>query len=273
VKAWKGGKPVDGGMVCRDKTYIEGESYTEPSAIICKCGMHACTMPMDVLSYYPAESSVYHEVEVDDDATGESDGNSKVVSRHMSVKARLSIPGLIKASVEWVFQQVEASPSKKATTGNSAHSATTGYYAHSATTGYYAHSATTGDYAHSATTGDYAHSATTGNSAHSATTGYYAHSATTGNSAHSATTGYYAHSATTGYSAIAAALGRRSQAKAGMTGWLVLSDYDHSGELREVIAVKVGRRKRGIVVKPDAWYALRDGRLVEVDDDGEAVSR
>ena len=111
-----------------------------------------------------------------------------------------------------------------------------------------------------ATTGDSAHSATTGNSAHSATTGYSAHSATTGNSAHSATTGNSAHSATTGKNAIAAALGYAAQAKAGIGGWLVLAEYKPNGDIKAMGIARVTGKK----IKPDTWYALKDGQFVEV---------
>jgi len=65
MKAYKGFSPQpDGTMKCRDKTYVEGETYTEPTAEPCVSGMHACLAPIDVLAYYPLASSVFHEVEV-----------------------------------------------------------------------------------------------------------------------------------------------------------------------------------------------------------------
>ncbi len=230
MKAYKGFQNQDDGtMVCRDKTYREGETYTESSAEICKRGMHACLVPLDTLTYYAPDSSVYHEVEVGDDAKGKPGEDSKVVSKRLTVGVRLGVACLVKAHLGWVFERVEP---------------TSGYYAHAATTG------------------NYAHAATTGNSAHAATTGYSAHAATTGNSA---------HAATTGNSAISAALGG-AHAKAGKGGWLVLAEYD-GRELLNVIAVKVGRKRHGVRVKPDTWYLLRGGDLVRVDENGNEVAK
>ena len=140
MKAYKGFKNQDNGtMVCRDKTYREGETYTESSAEICKLGMHACLVPLDTLTYYAPDSSVYHEVEVGDDAKGRpGEDDSKVVSKRLTVGVRLGIAGLVKAHLGWVFERTQK------TTGDSAHAATTGNYAHAATTGKSAISAALG---------------------------------------------------------------------------------------------------------------------------------
>ena len=240
MKAYKGFKPQDDGtMLCRDKTYREGGTYQEQSATICKKGMHACVMPLDTLTYYPPQSSVYHEVEVDEDSKGTPGQDSKVVSKRLTVGARLGIAGMVRAQLALVFERAQ-----KTTTGYSAHAATTG---------------------------NYAHAATTGNSAHATTTGNYAHATTTGNSAIATTTGNYAHAATTGNSAIAAALGG-AHAKASKGGWLILAEY-RRGELIDLVTVQVGHKRRGVRVKADAWYLLRDGRLVHVNEDGTEVKK
>ena len=173
---------------------------------------------------------------------------------------------------------------RSVTTGDCAHSATTGDYAHSATTGECARSATAGNYArsvttgnsarsvttgnraHSATTGNYAHSATTGNRAHSVTTGNYAHSVTMGNSARSVTTGNYAHSTVKGQEAIAAALGKGSMAKGSLGCWIVIAEYDDfNGEFSPIKCVKAFKVD-GEKIKPDTFYKLENGEVVEVKD-------
>ena len=170
---------------------------------------------------------------------------------------------------DWAHAATTGYRAHAATAGNEAHAATTGYRAHAATTGDWAHAATTGDEAHAATTGYRAHAATAGNEAHAATTGDWAHAATTGNWAHAATTGNWAHAATTGYRAhaeakgknsIAAALGFDSSAKAALGCWIVCSEYDNKGNLKEVKAVKVD----GETIKADTLYRLKDGDFVEV---------
>jgi hypothetical protein len=285
VTAYKG---FDKDLRCRGYQYAVGETYThDGNARLCDAGFHACTLPLDVLSYYPLTGgNRYHRVELDD-ATPPADGDSKRAAWKISIGASLNLMGLVKAHVEAIWDTVKpvvdkagADSANSATTGDSAHSATTGDYAHSATTGDSAHSATTGVSANSATTGRYANSATTGVSANSATTGVSAHSATTGDYANSATTGYYANSATTGryansattgYSAgvrcsvadptaVAAVLGEGA-ARGAVGSWLVLTERDDECNVVEVRAVQVD----GETLKPHTYYRLTGGQLVEVD--------
>ena len=44
------------------------------------------------------------------------------------------------------------------------------------------------------------------------------------------------------------------------------------GPDRDLVSVKVGRKKRGVRVKPGRFYELRNGQVVEVTADGEAVA-
>ena len=261
IKAYKG---FNKDMTCRGFQFKEGETYEEERAVVCKTGFHACENPLDCLSYYGPNESIYREVELDGDVSREEGRDSKIAASKIKIGAKIDFKGMIKASVDFVLERVKATTgdyAHSATTGDYAHSATTGDSAHSATTGYSAHSATTGYYAHSATTGNSAHSATTGNSAHSATTGDYAHSATTGNSAHSATTGYYAHSEVKGENAIAAALGAKSKARGALGCWIVLAEWDTT-ETWKLVNVKAARID-GETLKPDTWYKLENGAFVE----------
>src|SRR6185312_12648410 len=179
--------------------YEIGKTYTHNGSIgACDAGFHACEFPLAVLSYYGLHNGNRFAVV---EQSGQMDRkDDKTASGKITIKAEIGIPGLIKASVEWMMAKAVMPTSgnyaNSATSGNSAHSATSGDSAHSATSGDSAHSATSGNSAHSATSGDSAHSATSGNSAHSATSGNYANSATSGNYANSATSGNYANSAT-----------------------------------------------------------------------------
>ena len=229
MKAYKG---FNKDMTCRGFQFKEGETYEEERAEVCKSGFHACENPLDCLSYYSPNESVYHEVELDGDVSREVGRDSKIAARRIKIGAKIDFKGMIKASVDFVFERV------KATTGN------------------YAHSATTGDYAHSATTGDYAHSATTGDYAHSATTGY---------SAHSATTGYSAHSEVKEKNSIAAALGVHSKARGALGCWIVVSEWDKKFD-PALIGVRTGKID-GVTLKPDTWYKLENGEFVEVEDE------
>lgn len=69
-----GFKGFDPKFRCRDKQYTVGNTFEEPKAIPCTCGMHFCQNPLDVLAYY----SVFHP-------KGVGDYNS--VSRYATVSA------------------------------------------------------------------------------------------------------------------------------------------------------------------------------------------
>jgi len=225
--------------------YEVGKTYTHQGTIsLCNQGLHFVEHPLGAWSYYkPLDGSRFALVEADG-VSDETRDDTKRVAQSLTIKAEVKIPALLKAAVEFVFSKVKSSPTKSATTGNSAHSATTG------------------NSAHSATTGDSAHSATTGDSAHSATTGYSAHSATTGDSAHSATTGNSAHSAVAGKECIAASLGFEGQAKGIKGNWLVLAEWK-DGKIKSMgIAIVDGKK-----INADTFYALKGGKFVEATND------
>ena len=255
MKAYKGFTKE---LTCRGFQFAEGETYAEKDAALCSRGFHAVTMPLDALSYYPPGQSVYAEVELGDDATGGGD-DSKVVSRTITIGARLTLPGLIRAQFDAVWSKIDRKSDKTA--------AITGDYSAAATTGDYSAAATTGDRSAAATTGYGSAAATTGYRSAAATTGDYSAAATTGYRSAAATTGNGSAAATTGADCISAALGWRGYAKAAVGSGLVVAEHDSAGHLLGVRAVIVD----GTEVKAGTWYALRGGLLVEVDADGEPV--
>ena len=96
-------KGFDQNMQCRGFQYKEGETYEQVDpAVLCKTGFHAVTMPLDVLRYYPANKSVFHLVELEDVADGK-ESDSKVAGRKIKIGARIELPALIKAQVDFVF--------------------------------------------------------------------------------------------------------------------------------------------------------------------------
>ena len=87
-----------------------------------------------------------------------------------------------------------------------------------------------------------------------------ARSATTGDSAHSATTGCSAHSSALGKNTIAAALGYNSKARGAKGSFLVLAEYKNDGVTVKAVGVAQVRGK----IRPDTWYALKNGKFTEV---------
>ena len=246
IKAYKG---FDKNLRCRDFQYKEGGEYETDKAKLCESGFHACENPLDCLNYYsPNDGCVYHEVEVSGDVE-KADDDSKVAATKIKIGARLSIAGIVKGAIDFIFSKVKP---------------TSGDYAHAATSGYRAHAATSGDCANAATSGYRANAATSGNYAHAATSGDYANAATSGYRANAATSGDRANAATSGKDAIAAVLGYGCKARGALGCWLVLTERDDDWHILGVQAIKVD----GENIKADTWYELHGGKVVEWE--GEA---
>ena len=115
MKSYKG---FNKDMTCRGKQYAEGETYKENAASCCDYGMHACEYPLDVFGYYPPGQSVYHEVEQDGELSRDGD-DTKVASTVLKVGARLGIPGLVHAAIEYtkIRCTMENTDPKMATAG------------------------------------------------------------------------------------------------------------------------------------------------------------
>ena len=103
MKAYKG---FDKDMQCRGFQYEEGKTYETDKAELCETGFHACEDPLNVFQYYPPGSgSKYHEVTLEG-VTDEKSDDTKRVGTKITVGAEIGIPGIIKAHVEYVKENV-----------------------------------------------------------------------------------------------------------------------------------------------------------------------
>ena len=101
MKCYKG---FNKDMTCRGFQYKEGETYETDEAKLCESGFHACENPLDCFSYYSPNKSVYHEVELD--ATKEIENNdSKRVGKRIKIGAALDVAGICKAHFEYVKER------------------------------------------------------------------------------------------------------------------------------------------------------------------------
>ena len=140
MKAYKGFK---NDMTCRNFQYEEGKEYHEERALCCDTGFHACEYPLDCFRYYAPADSVYHEVEQTGDID-KSEGDSKVASTEIKIGAKIGIPGLVQAAIEYTSKRCE----KKAENHN------TGYRGASSNTGDRGASSNTGNCGASFSTGE-----------------------------------------------------------------------------------------------------------------------
>ena len=227
MKMYKG---FDKDLKCRDFQYGIGKTYEEPTAKLCEKGFHACEYPLDVLAYYvPGDMSRYCEVDLDDVSDKKSSDDSKRCGKKIAVKAEIGIAGLVKAAVEYTME--------KSIPENSEHA-----------TGWQGAASATGEQGAASATGE--------RGAASATGWQGAASATGERGAASAT----------GEESVAAALGIDGKAKGALGCWLVLAEWaeddGYTWHREDVQCFKVD----GETVKPDIWYKLKNGELVEVSE-------
>ena len=105
IKSYKG---MDKDMKCLGFQYEPGGIYEADHAVRCGGpGFHACEIPLDVFHYYTPAESRFFVVEQDGELSRDN-GDSKVASSVLKIGAEIGIPGLIKAHVEWVKEQIQA---------------------------------------------------------------------------------------------------------------------------------------------------------------------
>ena len=249
IKAYKG---FNKDMTCRDFRYEEGKEYEEERAEACNCGFHACEYPLDCLGYYDPAHSVYHEVEQSGEISKRSD-DTKVASTKIKIGARVSIAGLVQAAIEYTKERVK--PEAEANENYGASSAT-------------------GDYGASSATGDKGASSATGYKGASSATGDYGASSATGNCGASSATGYKGKSAAENPNSVAVAWGPEAMAKGVKGSTLVLAEWEridnNAWYWKEEAWEFVGSlmvRVDGEKVKENTWYTLKNGELVEVEDE------
>ena len=100
-------KAMDKNMQCRGKQYEVGKTYHEDEADCRNAGMHACENPLDVLHYYPLRDSPrFFEVECGGNVD-KSKEDSKLACTELAVKGEVNFAGLVKATVNAVFNRVK----------------------------------------------------------------------------------------------------------------------------------------------------------------------
>ena len=140
MKAYKG---FNADMTCRGFQYKEGETYHEDIADLCHKGFHACERPLDVLAYYSPNSSVFHEVELDD-VSEQREEDSKVCAKFIKIGAKVDIATLVKATVDYTVSKCDPAKSQHAKKDGGAASAT-GWRGAASATGWNGAALATGD--------------------------------------------------------------------------------------------------------------------------------
>ena len=223
-------KAMDKNMQCRGKQYEVGKTYHEDKADCCNAGMHACENPLDVLHYYPLKDGPrFFEVECGGNVD-KSEEDSKLACTELTVKGEVNFAGLVKATVNAVFNRVKGkepfSSGDSSTAGSSGDSSTAGSSGDSSTAG---------------------------------SSGYYSTAGSSGNYSTAAATGAYCSAKADGKDSIAVVNGACGKACGALGCYLVLTEYDDNGNMLLAKMAKVD----GAVIKENTWYTLKNGEFVE----------
>ena len=263
MKAYKG---FNADMTCRGFQYKEGETYHEDIADLCYKGFHACEYPLDVLAYYPPNSSVYHEVELEE-VSEQREDDSKVCAKTIRVGARMDIASLVKASVEYTMFKCDGSRSKH----------TTGDYSVASAIGDWSVASATGDYSAASATGDWSVASATGFQGVASATGDWSVASATGCRGAASATGDWGVASATGFQGVASATGSHGVASAnnptaiavawgpsgrakGVLGAHIVCAEWRNGKLVDAKIVVVDGDK----IKADTYYMLKNGEFAEV---------
>ena len=219
-------KATDKNMKCRDFQYELGKTAEVDGDIeLCKNGLHACEMPLDVLGYYaPGDGSRYFEAELED-VSDEKGDDTERFGKKLTLSAEIGIPGLVKAQVEYVKAQCgfdnaikKANNEKKNhATGESGAASATGESGAASATGESGAASATGESGAASATGWSGAASATGVRGAASATGESGAASATGVSGAASATGERGAASATGVSGAASATGVSGAASA--TGW------------------------------------------------------
>ena len=250
-KCYKGFNPD---MTCIDFQYEEGKEYEIGGEIeCCKNGFHACEDPLDCFNYYAPGQSVYHEVEQSGEISRMNAGDSKIASSKIKIGAKIDIAKIVNLHFDFVKSRTtfentdpnQASAGEKGAASAGENGAASAGWKGAASAG--EKGAASAGWKGAASAGAYG-SASAGEKG-AASAGAYGAAVSKG-------------SAAVGKNGIACARGNNCKVKGGLGAILVIAeenDYDNNIKDWKVFVVD------GEKVKADTYYALKDGKIVEAE--------
>ena len=251
-------KAMDKNMQCRGKQYEVGKTYYEDKADCCHAGMHACENPLDVLHYYPLKDSPrFFEVECGGnvDKSGE---DSKLACTKLTVKGEVNFAGLVKATVNAVFNQVKGK--EPFSSGDFSTAGSSGDFSTAGSSGYSSTAGSSGNYSTAGSSGDSSTAGSSGDFSTAGSSGNYSTAGSSGDFSTAAATGAHCRAKVDGKDNIAVVNGACGKACGALGCYLVLTEYDNDGHM---ICAKMARVD-GSAIKENVYYTLKNGEFVEV---------
>ena len=253
MKTYKG---FNKDMTCRDFQYEEGKEYEATGEIkCCNNGFHACEDPLDCFIYYVPGQSVYHEVEQSGEISRNNDGDSKVASSKIKIGARLDIAKIVNLHFDFIKSRTtfENTDPKQASAGWKGAASAGAYGAASAG---WKGAASAGENG-AASAGAYgaasagAYGAASAGEKGAASAGAYGAAVSKG-------------SADVGENGIACVRGNGCRVKGGIGAILVIAEENkYDSQIKEWKVFVVDGQK----IKADTYYTLKNGEIVEADND------
>ena len=227
-------KATDKDMKCRGFQYELGKTAEVDGDIeLCKKGLHACEMPLDVLGYYaPGDGSRYFEAELEDVSDEKRSDDTKRVGKKLTLSAEIGIPGLVKAQVEYVKAQCDFDNAiKKANAEKNNHA-----------------------------TGESGAASATGESGAASATGWSGAASATGESGAASATGWSGAASATGKGCVAMTTGLSGRVMGGLGNAIVCVERKNNGDIATILSGIVD----GETLKPGVWYTVKNGQWAEV---------
>ncbi|WP_080202649.1 DUF7666 domain-containing protein [Salmonella enterica] len=133
-------------LTCRDFQFAIGETFHHDGKVeACGSGFHACECPFDVFSYYPPAESRYAETISFGVIDREEEGDTKIASASITIKAELTLPQFIQRGIEWIWSKIDKSLEQQIMTGDWSAATNTGNRSAATNTGDWSAATNTGN--------------------------------------------------------------------------------------------------------------------------------
>ena len=261
MKMYKG---FDKDLKCRGYQYEIGRTEKEDSAKLCDRGFHACEYPMDVFGYYAPADSRFCEVDLNG-LTKEKSDDSKRCGTEIKVLAEIGIPGIVKASVDFIMRNIK-SEKKESNSGDRSAAVNSGYGSAAVNSGDGSAAVNSGCRSAAVNSGYGSAAVNSGCRSAAVNSGYGSAAVNSGYGSAAVNSGCRSAATVEGKESVAISLGIEGKAKGALGCWLVLALWKQSDELNWHRVAVNSFYVDGEKVKADTFYTLNEqGELVEAD--------
>ncbi|MBM7887726.1 hypothetical protein I0T62_21670 [Salmonella enterica] len=200
-------------LKCRDFQFEIGKTFHHDGKVeACVSGFHACECPFDVFSYYSPADSRFAETISFGITNREEDGDTKIASASITIKAELTLPQFIQRGIEWIWSKIDKSLEQQIMCGNRSAATNTGNRSAATNTGNCSAATNTGNRSAATNTGNWSAATNTGNCSAATNTGNCSAATNTGDCSAATNTGEWSAATNTGYRSAATNTGNCSAA-------------------------------------------------------------